>query len=388
MAFFTVDWLFEQKQYSHLPTMHSVPRASAVKIQINTHSPVTTNNERRRISDSTSAFIVVFRQSCVDTGHRVAQRASRLHSSVQYSSFAQSNHNCRFKLYLNQRVIDSCDVQGSRLRHQFCPRRDNRLWFASAFRLLRLGCGLSKLVCDTILTHLAVFDESIIDGGPAQLIEKRRQCGIDFLQPLYMDYLMQNQYAHCIYDMLEISIECTAECDCVFIADEYNLTDTPRLDECNPKDLGITWWDNYRFEGPTMSPCEHVFDLTLPATGFVDAILFVFQLDTARNTVAPFQRLYMYFNGHCMFSATAEQLQLISDRHDLFALPLPPPFTEQIDAVYPSMSGAVLTKLGTGTWQCPTKGCFLNSVFVDFRLEGVHWFRSLTIYAQRRGKAQ
>src|SRR6056297_1172325 len=141
----------------------------------------------------------------------------------------RSNHNCRFKLYLNQRVIDSCDVQGSRLRHQFCPRRDNRLWFASAFRLLRLGCGLSKLVCDTILAHLALFDESIYDGGPAQLIEKRRQCGIDFLQPLYMDYLMQNQYAHCIYDMLEISIECTAECDCVFIADEYNLTDTPRL---------------------------------------------------------------------------------------------------------------------------------------------------------------
>jgi len=235
------------------------------------------------------------------------------------------------------------------------------------------------------LAHLALFDESIYDGGPAQLIEKRREYGIESLQPLYMDYLMQTHYAHSSNSMLEMSIECTAECDCVFIADKCALTDEHRLvEEDEHKQFTMTRWDSSRFEGPAMLPYQHVLGYHLPAIGFVDAILFLFQLDAAQNTVAPFQTLHLYFNGHCMFSATAEQLQLIPGRRDLFVMPLPPPFIEQMDASHLSMSGAALAKLGAGTWQRPTEGFSFSRVSVDFKLEGIHWFRSLTVYVQRR----
>lgn len=230
---------------------------------------------------------------------------------------------------------------------------------------------------------MALFDESIYDGGPVQLLEKRREFGIRTLQPLYMDFLIDRISVPSDSDawLLQISFECTAACNCVLIADKCALVDKQRSDDTTTQDLAMmAVWDKHTFDGCDTSLLTRSF--ALPQKGFCDAILLVFDLEEQHSFGdLPFGGLRVIGNGHHLFCARADQLQLLPERRDLFCIPLAhlPPGVYRAPYNY-SVTDVAFYKDAP---QFPKLLSF-DRLSASFRLDAVQRFRSLTVYVQRR----
>jgi len=201
------------------------------------------------------------------------------------------------------------------------------------------------------------------------------------LQPLSMDFLIDRISVPSDSDawLLQISFECTAACNCVLIADKCALVDERQSEEAATQELAImTVWDKHTFDGCDKSLLTRSF--ALPQKGFCDVILLVFDLEEQQPFGdLPFGTLRLIGNGHHLFCARADQLQLLPERCDLFCIALahlPPggyraPYNYSVTdvAFYNDARQRILS---------------FDRLSTSFRLDAVQRFRSLTVYVQRR----